>query len=205
MSTERYVQILFIALDAVLANKFRSILTALGIIFGVAAVIAMMAIGNGARQEILEQMKSVGVNNIVITPLNDMMVEEEEEEGKSQSNKFSPGLTLKDAESIKKIIPTVSKVSPQVLYETFIVKSGKRSKANISGVTPEFFEVYNLNIEEGQMFNEEHLKNGAPVCIITPVIKSRFFPEENPIGKHIKMWTYLVKSNWSTRRFKIQY
>ena len=146
MSTERYVQILFIALDAVLANKFRSILTALGIIFGVAAVIAMMAIGNGARQEILEQMKSVGVNNIVITPLNDMMVEEEEEEGKSQSNKFSPGLTLKDAESIKKIIPTVSKVSPQVLYETFIVKSGKRSKANISGVTPEFFEVYNLNL-----------------------------------------------------------
>ena len=186
MSTERYVQILFIALDAVLANKFRSILTALGIIFGVAAVIAMMAIGNGARQEILDQMKSVGVNNIVITPLNDLMVEEEEEEGKSQSNKFSPGLTLKDAESIKKIIPTVSKVSPQVLYETFIVKSGKRSKANINGVTPEFFEVYNLNIEEGQMFNKEHMKNGAPVCIISPVIKARFFPEENPIGKHIK-------------------
>ncbi len=182
---ERYVQILFIAIDAVLANKFRSILTALGIIFGVAAVIAMMAIGNGARQEILDQMKSVGVNNIVITPIDDIITSEDGE-GKAGSSKFSPGLSLKDAESIRKIIPTVAKVSPQVTYETFILKSGKRSKANLNGVTPEFFEVYTLKLAEGQMFNQEHMKNGSPVCIISPVIKARFFSEENPIGKHIK-------------------
>lgn len=182
---ERYVQILFIAIDAVLANKFRSMLTALGIIFGVAAVIAMMAIGNGARQEILDQMKSVGVNNIVITPIDDIITTDNEE-GKASSTKFSPGLSLKDAESIRKIIPTVAKVSPQVTYETFILKSGKRSKANLNGVTPEFFEVYTLKLAEGQMFNKEHMKNGSPVCIISPVIKARFFSEENPIGKHIK-------------------
>lgn len=182
---ERYVQILFIAIDAILANKFRAILTALGIIFGVAAVITMMAIGNGARQEILDQMKLVGVNNIVITPIDDMIFSDDEE-GKSISSKFSPGLSLKDAESIKKIIPTVAKVSPQVTYETFILKSGKRSKANLNGVTPEFFEVYTLNLAEGQMFNSDHMKNGASVCIISPVIKARFFSEENPIGKYIK-------------------
>jgi len=182
---ERYVQILFIAIDAVLANKFRSILTALGIIFGVAAVIAMMAIGNGARQEILDQMKSVGVNNIVITPIDDIIISDDES-GKSSSSKFSPGLSLKDAESIRKVIPTVAKVSPQVTYETFILKSGKRSKANLNGVTPEFFEVYTLNLAEGQMFNSEHMKTGAAVCIISPVIKARFFADENPIGKHIK-------------------
>lgn len=182
---ERYVQILFIAIDAVLANKFRSILTALGIIFGVAAVIAMMAIGNGARQEILDQMKSVGVNNIVITPIDDMITSDDEG-GKSASKKYSPGLNLKDAESIRKIIPTVAKVSPQVTYETYILKSGKRSKANLNGVTPEFFQVYTLKLAEGQMFNSEHMKTGAPVCIISPVIKARFFPEVNPIGRHIK-------------------
>lgn len=182
---ERYVQILFIAIDAIIANKFRAILTALGIIFGVAAVITMMAIGNGARQEILDQMKLVGVNNIVITPIDDMIFSDDEE-GKSISSKFSPGLSLKDAESIKKIIPTVAKVSPQVTYETFILKSGKRSKANLNGVTPEFFEVYTLNLAEGQMFNSDHMKNGASVCIISPVIKARFFSEENPIGKYIK-------------------
>lgn len=182
---ERYVQILFIAIDAVLANKFRSMLTALGIIFGVAAVIAMMAIGNGAKQEILDQMKSVGINNIVITPIDDMIITDDGE-GKTGSSKFSPGLSLKDAESIRKIIPTVAKVSPQVTYETFILKSGKRSKANLNGVTPEFFEVYTLKLAEGQMFNQEHMKNGSPVCIISPVIKARFFSEENPIGKYIK-------------------
>ena len=80
---ERYIQILVIALEAVLANKFRSVLTALGIIFGVAAVITMMAIGNGAKQEILEQIKMVGVNNIVITPIIDFSSNsDEEEEGK---------------------------------------------------------------------------------------------------------------------------
>jgi putative ABC transport system permease protein len=66
---ERYLQIINIALEAVFANRFRSILTALGIIFGVAAVIAMMAIGNGAQKEILDQIKLVGVNNIIITPV----------------------------------------------------------------------------------------------------------------------------------------
>jgi len=68
---ERRLYILNIALEAVFANKFRSMLTALGIIFGVAAVIAMLAIGNGAKQEILEQMKLVGVNNIIIMPKNE--------------------------------------------------------------------------------------------------------------------------------------
>ena len=72
---ERVAANLYIAVDAVIANRLRSVLTALGIIFGVAAVIAMLAIGNGAQQEILEQIKLVGVNNIVITPI----VEQSEE------------------------------------------------------------------------------------------------------------------------------
>lgn len=185
---ERYIQILIIASEAVMANKFRSILTALGIIFGVAAVITMMSIGNGARQEILDQIKMVGVNNIVITPIIDYSADEdsEDEEGKSVKNKFSPGLTLKDAESIKKIIPTIKRVSPEVTYETEILKDGKRSSALLNGVTNDFFAVYNLNIQEGSTFSTEHYKDGSPVCIIGPSIKARFFPQENPIGKTIK-------------------
>ena len=107
---ERYLQIVTIALEAVITNKFRSVLTALGIIFGVAAVIAMMAIGNGARMEILEQIKLVGVNNIVILPLSDddaKNEDQEEEEGKTLKKKYSPGLTIKDAENIRQRIPTV--------------------------------------------------------------------------------------------------
>lgn len=184
---ERYIQILIIAAEAVMANKFRSILTALGIIFGVAAVITMMSIGNGARQEILDQIKMVGVNNIVITPIIDYSNQDDsEEEGKTAKNKFSPGLTLKDAESIKNIIPTIQRVSPEVTYETEIVKNGKKSSALLNGITEDFFAVYNLNIQEGSHFSEENFKDGSPVCIIGPSIKARFFPQENPIGKTIK-------------------
>jgi len=190
---ERYFQIFNIALEAVFANRFRSILTALGIIFGVAAVIAMMAIGNGAQQEILDQIKLVGVNNIVILPVSEKTANENGEDGKTQTEKYSPGLTLKDAESIKLIIPSVEKVSPEVIYETFIVKDGKRNSAVLSGVTPDFFDVFNLGLQKGHMFTYDQLESGSAVCIIGPKIESRFFQNENPIGKFVKCGNLWMK------------
>jgi len=192
--TNRFSYILNIAFEAVLANKFRSMLTALGIIFGVAAVIAMMAIGNGAQQEILEQIKLVGVNNIIISPKAEKKGDNkqnsessENEEGvKNDKKKYSPGLTIKDAESIKAILPTVKLVSPEVIYETSIIQNGKSSNAKISGVTPDDFSVFNLEVAQGEMFNQRHLKEGKQVCIIGQVIKSKLFPKEDPIGKYIK-------------------
>ena len=184
---ERYIQILSIAIEAVFANKFRSILTALGIIFGVAAVITMMAIGNGAQQEILEQIKLVGVNNISITPILDLTKNgEDEDQTNTSKNKFSPGLTLEDAQSIVEIIPSVVRISPEVTYETHIIKDGIRRSAKLNGVTPDFFKVFNLNVQDGYMFNETQMRNGDPICIIGPSIKAKFFPQENPLGKYIK-------------------
>lgn len=185
----RYWEILQVALEAVFANRARSILTALGIIFGVAAVIAMMAIGNGARQEILEQIKMVGVNNIIVNSRFEKPKssdEESEGDGKSERKQFSPGLTLLDAEGIKNIIPTVKRISPEVTYETSIIKDGIRQQANLNGVTPDFFQVFSMQIENGVMFNYDQLKYGSPVCIIGPGIKTRFFALEDPIGKQIK-------------------
>ena len=169
-------------------------LTALGIIFGVAAVIAMMAIGNGAQQEILDQIKLVGVNNIVILPVIEKSSSANNEEGgKTKTKKYSPGLTLKDAESIKAIIPTVDKVSPEVIYETFIIKDGIRSSATLTGVTPDFFNVFNLNLQKGHIFTDSQLESGNAVCIIGPGIASKFFPREDPIGKFIKCGNLWLK------------
>jgi len=192
---ERYFYILNIAVEAVFANRFRSILTALGIIFGVAAVIAMMAIGKGAQQEILEQIKLVGVNNIVVNPIVEKIpaADDETQEGKQQSEKFSPGLTMKDAESIATLIPSVDKVSPEVIYETSIIKDGIRSSAILTGVSPDFFKVYNLTLQKGTMFTETHVKKGNAVCIIGPKIASKFFPDEEPIGKYIKCGSLWLK------------
>jgi len=194
---ERYLQILNIALEAVFANRFRSILTALGIIFGVAAVIAMMAIGNGAQQEILDQMKLVGVNNIIITPIIEKSSgngdADETQESNTSNDKYSPGLSIKDALSIKEMIPTVNMVSPEVIYETFIIKDGIRSAATLTGVTPDFFKVFNLDLHKGHMFSEEQMENGSAVCIIGPAIESKFFPQENPVGKYIKSGNLWLK------------
>lgn len=169
-------------------NKFRSILTALGIIFGVAAVIAMLAIGNGARQEILDQMKMVGVNNIVITPKTEEDKSESDEEGEQNvvKEKFSPKLTLKDAESIREILPTVERVCPEVSYDIYLQRGGQRGKAKIAGVTPDFFEVFNLTLFEGEMFNDRQLEEGKPVCIIGPDISAKYFHDEEALGNYIK-------------------
>ncbi len=194
---ERYLQILNISLEAVFNNKFRSILTALGIIFGVAAVIAMMAIGNGARVEILNQIKLVGVNNIVIVPLNQsdnkQKQAEEEEEGKSLKKKYSPGLTLKDADNILANIPTVKRVSPEVIYPTLAIRSGNKMMVDLSGVTNVFFELFNLELSEGDVFKPQQLESGDPVCIIGPEVKARLFPKENPIGKNLKCGNVWLK------------
>jgi len=202
---ERYQYIFNIALEAVFLNKFRSMLTALGIIFGVAAVISMMAIGNGAQKEILDQMKLVGVNNIIITP--------KQEKGKNNTNqgsssssssssstdkskgKFSPGLSLKDAQSIIDMVPTVQKVSPVVIYEADVIRDAVRYSTKISGVTPDFFELFNIDLQQGDMFNSEQLKEGKAVCIIGSTIQSKFFPNGNSIGQDIKcgrLWLKVI-------------
>lgn len=184
----RLIANLYIAIDAVIANRVRSLLTALGIIFGVAAVIAMLAIGNGAQQEILNQIKLVGVNNIVIKPIIEQKEEKiNEKVGKKEKNRFSPGLTVRDVESMKAILPDLTQVSPEIILDTYVIRGGFRRSAKLVGIDPSYFTIYDFRILEGKPFSAEQLKIGAPVCIIGSALKSRFFPTENPVGKSMKV------------------
>ncbi len=186
---------LFIAVEAVIANRLRSVLTALGIIFGVAAVIAMLAIGNGAQQEIIEQMKLVGVNNIVIRPVVEQ-TEENLSEGSSEAaekSKFSPGLSVLDAEAINEVIPGINKLSPEIILDTYIINNGIRRSAKLVGVNPTYFQIFNFELERGEMFSENHMRKGEAVCIIGKSIKAKFFPTEDPIGKYLKCGNNWVK------------
>jgi len=196
---ERYFHDIVIALESILANKLKSILTGLGIIFGVGAVISMLAIGNGAQQEILEQMKMVGVNNIVITPIVTPVGEEESQENSNgenkQKTKFSPGLSLLDAEAIEEILPTVNRLSPEIALNSYAVMAGKREQAKLLGVSNEYFDIYNLALQEGVFFSEYQEENGIPVCVIGSNIRAKFFPKENPINKYLKfdqIWLKVV-------------
>ena len=187
---ERYLHDVIIAMESIMANKLKSILTGLGIIFGVAAVISMLAIGNGARKEILDQIKMVGVNNIVITPIVTPADENEESSSTGSEDKekakFSPGLTLADAEAIMEILPTVKKMSPEVALNSHVMQSGKRETAKLIGVANEYFDIYNLALQNGTFFSDYQEVNGIPVCVIGANIDSKFFPKENAVGKYIK-------------------
>jgi putative ABC transport system permease protein len=181
----------FLAIEGVNANKLRSFLTALGIVFGVAAVIAMLAIGTGAKQAILEQMKLIGVNNIVISSVIPSEKEEEQQSGSGNSSNenkkpWSPGLTLEDARAINRVLPTVEKISPEIVLQTNVVQGGKQQKGRCVGVTNAFFELNRLSLFKGTFFHNEHIEGGRPVCIIGKAVQTRFFPQEDPIGQKIK-------------------
>lgn len=207
---KRYGHDIRIALESILSNKLKSILTALGIIFGVAAVISMLAIGKGAQQEILDQIKMVGVNNILISPIVQAK-DGSSEEGEKQLNKFSRGLTLLDVEAIRSTIPAVKRISPEISFNSTIVLSGMRYTAKLVGVSNDYFELYNLPISRGVFFNEYQEEHGIQVCIIGANIRAKFFSQVDPIGQYLKfdnVWLKVIgvldKTNVSLTGFEEQ-
>ena len=178
----------YLALEGVFSNQLRAFLTALGIIFGVAAVITMLAIGTGAKQSILEQMKLIGTNNIVITSIIPSPEDDAQQAGgnNEEKGKWSPGLTMEDIKAMVKILPTVDRASPEIEIKTTIIQSAKLEKAKCIGVTNAFFELNNLGVAEGSFFHNQHIEKGKPVCVIGKSIQRKFFNDENPIGKKIK-------------------
>jgi putative ABC transport system permease protein len=186
---ERLFSNLSIALDAILANTLRSILTALGIIFGVAAVITMLAIGRGAQVEILRQIELVGVNNIEIKPLIQQTegLIEDDNLSSQEPQRFSKGLDLGDARSIAKILPTLAAISPEVVIESTAIAYGRRRSAKLIGVDRAFFKVSNIPLREGQMFSPDHLLYKEPVCIIGSGMAKKLFPGRKALGDRLKI------------------
>lgn len=192
----RYVHNVIIAIEAIIANTVKSLLTALGIMFGVAAVISMLAIGKGAQQEVMEQIKLVGVNNIIITPIKESVVisgsSQSEDEGEDKKGKRkSNGLTLSDAYSILQTIPSVAKVSPVVSMNYYAINNGKSHPIVLEGVSTDYFSLLNIGIVNGTPFNADQDEKSQPVCVIGYNVKDKFFNQDNPIGKYIK-----VGENW---------
>lgn len=182
------------ALGALGQNRMRALLTSLGIIFGVASVIAMLAIGTGAQREILEQIRLLGATNVIVIP----QVEQEEgavEDDAEDAKPWSPGLTLADAQSVLRTVPGVSAVSPEIVMETVALRAGLRRSTKLVGVSPAFFSEGAIALEQGEPFTRAHVEDAAPVCIIGRGVQARFFAQENPLGKQIKvgrLWLTVV-------------
>ncbi len=179
-----------IAIEAIKRNKLRSLLTSLGIVFGVASVIAMLAIGNGAQQEILANMQLLGTNNVIIQPVVEQQEGEVDEENQTRASRnqrrFTPGLTLEDIKSIKEQIPHVAAVSPEIIFDTQFIRSGQMRSGKLVGINSEYFDINNFNIISGEDFTSTHFSDAMPVAVIGYGVRARFFAGENPIGKRIK-------------------
>jgi putative ABC transport system permease protein len=182
------------AAEAVAHNKLRASLTSLGILFGVASVIAMLAIGNGAEQEILQQMKLLGANNIVITPIVEQTEGKvDDKDAKKQSARFTPGLTYLDAQAIKEAIPDVGATSSEVVVNSVITREGHHRSGKVVGVDQGYMGIMNLHVSQGAPFSPKHFAAASQVAIIGQGVKSRFFTTEDPIGRVIK-----VGNEWLT-------
>ena len=93
---------------------------------------------------------------------------------------------MRDANAISGVIPNIEKMSPEIILDTYLIKSGMGRSTKLVGVEPNYFELTSFELQQGKMFTEDHLLKGAPVCIIGKTIKTKFFPTENPVGKSIK-------------------
>jgi putative ABC transport system permease protein len=181
----RYFHDIEIAVESIVSNKLKSMLTALGIIFGVGAVIAMLAIGTGAQQEILEQMEMVGVNNIVISPL--IQESSSGDDGEREQRKFSRGLSMLDVEAIRETLPSVRRISPEISFNSTATMGGARQTAKLVGIANDYFDLYNLPLADGTFFNDYHEEHGITVCVIGANIRAKFFSKVDPIGQYIKI------------------
>lgn len=177
-----------IAIEAIKRNKLRSLLTSLGIVFGVASVIAMLAIGNGAQQEILANMQLLGTNNVIIQPVVEQREGEvrEENENFNSQRRFTPGLSLEDIYSIKEQIPHIAAVSPEIIFDTQFIRSGQMRSGKLVGISSNYFDINNFNVVSGADFTSSHFLDAMPVAIIGYGVRTRFFAGEDPIGKSIK-------------------
>lgn len=163
------------------SNKTRAALTMLGIVFGVAAVISMMSIGEGAKIETLQQIELLGTNNIIIDRI------QPDTENKNAKASYSPGLNLKDAFSIKLINPFVESVTPIRTDELDVRYKSSTTKFMVIGTTTNYPQTYNSKVIAGTFFDEYHNANASNVCVIGAGVKQKLFRFENPLSKKIKI------------------
>jgi putative ABC transport system permease protein len=171
-----------VAVSGLLEHKIRSLLTMLGIIFGVAAVISMLSIGEGVKREAIAKYKDLGVNNIIIRDKS--LSEEQLEEARA---KFSPGLTIAQANAIKEVIPSVVDVAPQAEKNADAKYQDKSGKATVVGITPSFINILNYSAQKGIFINDDHYNRSLKVCVMGSSIAKELFPFEDPMGKNIKI------------------
>ncbi|MDD2848120.1 MAG: ABC transporter permease [Desulfuromonadaceae bacterium] len=169
---------LILALREIRRNVLRSILTILGIVIGVAAVIVMVTLGGGATAQVTQQIASLGSNLLVVTPGKRM--------GPGQNVGAAP-FTLDDAEALRRDIPQLVAVAPMASKSMSVIYGNANWSTQITSSTNAYFDARNWKIKAGRLFTDSELRSGAATCVIGSTVRTKLFGSQNPLGTSIRL------------------
>lgn len=176
------MQTFFIAMRSLLRNKMRSFLTTLGVVIGVSAVIAMIAVGSGARQRVEETFAAMGTNMLIV------LSGSASTGGAMGGGGTLPTLTWGDLEAIRRDAPSVRYASPQMRAGVQVVAEEQNWGTSVFGVSPEYFEIRNWPVERGALFGEPDVDTGTKVVILgRTVVEKLYGPGANPVGESLRI------------------
>jgi putative ABC transport system permease protein len=182
---------IYMGLSSLLVHKLRSLLTMLGMIFGVGAVVAMLAITAGAQKEMMSYIDLLGVNNIIIEA-KEAVDRNELQERRAKS----PGLTFRDFRAISENVPGVQALTPRKRFKPLkVLPKPAQDPPQLIGVQPDFLDIDSLRVVEGRFFNEDDDAHSAPVCVLGESAKVNLLGFESAVGKFVKIndtWLQVV-------------
>jgi putative ABC transport system permease protein len=177
----KLIDLLNEAIFAISSNKIRSGLTILGIVIGIASVIAMVSIGQGAKSEIVKSIQGLGSNTLTVMPGGTRMGAVFMGRGSAQTLKEEDVEVLKKVEGVVNVVPVVQRTFQ------IVAPNGKNTRTSIIGASPEIFSVREISIEKGSIFSEGEVRNISKVAVLGKNIANDLFGEENAVGKNIKI------------------
>lgn len=179
LSFAEFAENFFSAIRAIISNKTRSILTMLGIIIGVASIISMLALGNGAQKALEQQITSMGTNLLYLMPGRISLG--------GVSGSVARRIYLKDVDAIAENTDLIKNIDPNVSGSAQVVYGNKNTNTSITGATPVYQYMQNAVPQYGRFFTKSENENLSKVCVIGTTVVKNLFGSENPVGKYIKI------------------
>lgn len=177
----RLFEVFRAAIDSLLRHKTRALLTILGIVIGVGAVVAMVAIGRGAQTAVESQIASLGTNIMIVFPGSTTMG------GVSGGAGTNTRLDEGDITAIREMAPAVVAITPSNRTNRQVVAGNRNWSTSIQGGNTEFFTIRSWEVDDGELFTEQDVRGATKVCVIGQTVVKNLFPDENPVGQIIRI------------------
>ena len=172
-----------LGLQNLLLHRLRSLLTMLGMIFGVAAVVSMLSIGAGARQKVMALIEQMGVHNLIVEAKETL-----DWQAYRKIRKVSPGLTFQDYRVIREDVGDIVIATPRKrMTPTKTLPKSQQDPPTVYGVNPNYLQIAGLHVLEGRFFTDQEEKDAAPVCVLGAAARSSLFGGADPIGQYVKV------------------